>query len=92
MKEQKYLKEVFEKTQRGFVVSKISSNYSEHLNVIKLFDEDNVCSLVAIPFFDNGKVTSIMIAYILMKDNWHSSISRYMLDESDMRIYELLFR
>ena len=92
MKEQKYLKEVFEKTQRGFVVSKISSNYSEHLNVVKLFDEDNVCSLVAIPFFDNGKVTSIMIAYILMKDNWHSSVSRYMLDESDMRIYELLFR
>lgn len=58
MKEQKYLKEVFEKTQRGFVVSKISSNYSEHLNVVKLFGEDNVCSLVAIPFFDNGKVTS----------------------------------
>lgn len=46
MKEQKYLKEVFEKTQRGFVVSKISSNYSEHLNVVKLFGEDNVCSLL----------------------------------------------
>ena len=92
MKDQEYLKEVFEKTQRGFVVSKISSNYSEHLNVIKLFDEDNVCSLVAIPFFDNGKVTSIMIAYILMKDNWHSSVNRYMLDEDDLNFYQLLFR
>lgn len=89
---QNYLKKIFEKSGRGFAVSKISSNYAEHLNVIQIFGEDRVCSMVAIPFFDNNTVTSIMIAYVLMKDNWHSSVNRYMLDESDLSIYELLFR
>lgn len=88
----RFLKEIFERTGKSFVVSKVGSNYSEHLNVIELFGEENVCSMAAVPFFDNGKVTSIMIAYVLMKDNWHSSVNRYMLDESDLRIYELLFR
>ena len=27
-----------------------------------------------------------------MKDNWHGSIERYMLNEDDLRIYSLLFR
>lgn len=88
----RFLKEIFEHSRKSFVVSKVSNNYSEYLNVIELFGEDNVCSMAAIPFFDNGRVTSIMIAYVLMKDNWHSSVNRYMLDESDLRIYELLFR
>lgn len=86
------LKDIFEHNGKSFVVSKVGNNYSEHLNVIELFGEENVCSMAAIPFFDNGKVTSIMITYVLMKDNWHSSVNRYMLDESDLRIYELLFR
>lgn len=86
------LKSIFEKRQKGFAVSKISMNYTENLNVIKWFGEDRICSMAAVPFFDNGRVTSIVIAYIRMKDNWHSSVNRYMLDESDLHMYELLFR
>lgn len=86
------LSEIFEENQRGFAVSKISNNYAEHLDVVSMFGEDDVCSMVAIPYFNNGKVESILIAYVLMKDNWHSSVNRYMLDEDDLNIFELLFR
>ena len=89
---QRFLAKCFEEDPRGFAVSKISSNYSAHLNIISLFGEDNVCSMVAVPFMNNGKPESILIAYVLMKDNWHSSVNRYMLDEDDLRVYELLFR
>ena len=33
-----------------------------------------------------------IITYVLMKDNWHSSVNRYMLDEDDLNFYQLLFR
>lgn len=85
-------RKIFEKRRKGFVVSKVSANYAEHHNVMKWFDEDRICSMVAVPFFDDGRVTSIMITYIRMKDNWHSSVNRYMLDEEDLSVYEMLFR
>ena len=76
----------------GFVISKISSNYAEHQDVASLFGEDDVCSMVAVPFFNNEKIESFLITYVLMKDNWHSSVNRYMLDEDDLSMYQLLFR
>ena len=76
----------------GFVISKISSNYAEHQDITSIFGEDDVCSMVAIPFFNNARTESFLIAYVLMKDNWHSSVNRYMLDEDDLNMYQLLFR
>ncbi|MCF2642664.1 MAG: tetratricopeptide repeat-containing diguanylate cyclase [Lachnospiraceae bacterium] len=92
VEKQRFIKKCFTEDPRGFVVSKISSNYSAHQNIISLFGEDNVCSMVAIPFMNNGKLESVLIVYVLMKDNWHSSVNRYMLDEDDRNLYELLFR
>ena len=43
-------------------------------------------------FFNNAKIENIVITYVLMKDNWHSSVNRYMLDEDDLNFYQLLFR
>ena len=54
--------------------------------------EDDVCSLVAVPYFNNAKLESFLITYVRMKDNWHSSVNRYMLDEDDLNMYQLLFR
>ena len=76
----------------GFAVSKVSDNFFEHLDLISYFGVDEVCSFVAIPFMSNGKVQSVFITYVLMKDNWHNSINRYMLNEDDLSIYKLLFR
>ena len=51
-----------------------------------------MCSLVAVPYFNNSKLENFLIAYVRMKDNWHSSVNRYMLDEDDLNMYQLLFR
>ena len=40
----------------------------------------------------NGTLTSLLVTYVRMKDNWHGSIERYMLNEDDLNIYQLLFR
>ncbi len=77
---------------QGFVVSKISSSFFEHQDVIEIFDVDEVCSFVAVPFFKNGMLSSLLITYVTMKDNWHSSIERYMLNDGDLRLCQMLFR
>ena len=77
---------------QGFAVSKIDDGFQEHQDVIAYFGEDEVCSFVAVPFMKNGTLTSLLITYVRMKDNWHGSIERYMLNEDDLHIYRLLFR
>ena len=78
--------------QDGFVVSKISGNFNEHLDMISYFGTDDVCSFAAIPFFNGRKIESFFITYVMMKENWHNANSRYMLDEEDLKIYRLLWR
>ena len=77
---------------QGFAASKIGEGFLEHQDMITYFGEDDVCSFVAVPFMKNGTLTSLLIAYVRMKDNWHGSIERYMLNEDDLYIYRLLFR
>lgn len=76
----------------GIAVSKITHTFFEHRDLIAIFDLDEVCSFVAIPFFKDGKLESFFITYIKMKDNWHNSVNRYLLNEDDLRIYQLLIR
>ena len=88
----KQIADALRKSPDGFAVSKISSNYAEHEDVTGIFGDDNVCSMVAIPYFDNARLESFLVTYVLMKDNWHSSENRYMLDNDDLDMYRLLFR
>lgn len=76
----------------GIAVSKITHTFFEHRELISLFDLDEVCSFVAVPFFKDGKLESFFITYIKMKDNWHDSVNRYLLNEDDLRLYQLLIR
>lgn len=76
----------------GVAVSKISHTFSEQKEMIAFFGVDVVCSFVAIPFFKDGQIESYFITYIKMKDNWHDSVNRYLLNEDDLRIYQLLIR
>lgn len=88
----KQLEDSLKQNETGFVISKISSNYAEHQDITSLFGEDDVCSMVAVPFFNNEKMENFLITYVRMKDNWHSSVNRYMLDQDDLNMYQLLFR
>lgn len=76
----------------GVAVSKISHTFSEHKEIITFFGVDEVCSFVAVPFFKDGALESYFITYIKMKDNWHDSVNRYLLNEDDLKIYQLLIR
>ena len=76
----------------GVAVSKISHTFFEHKEMISFFDVDEVCSFVAVPFFKDGQLESYFITYIKMKDNWHDSVNRYLLNEDDLKIYQLLIR
>ena len=88
----KQIAESLKQNTGGFAISKISSNYAEHQDITSVFGDDDVCSMVAVPFFNNARIESFLITYVLMKDNWHSSVNRYMLDEDDLNMYQLLFR
>ncbi len=76
----------------GIATSKIAEGFYEYENVISYFGVDDVCSFVAVPFIKNDALSSVLIAYVRMKDNWHGSIERYMLNEDDLSIFKLLFR
>lgn len=86
------LKDIMKEYPQGFAVSMINDSFFEYQDVISLFDMNTVCSFVAVPFFKNGSLTSLMMTYVRMKDNWHSSIARYMLNDDDLNIYQMLFR
>ena len=77
---------------QGFAVSKISDSFLEHQDTIGYFGIDDVCSFVAAPFLKNGKLTSLLITYVRMKDNWHGSIERYMLNEEDVYKRQMVYR
>lgn len=76
----------------GFAVSKISGNFQRHRDIISFFGVQRVCSFAAVPFFKNGQLESVMLTYVLMKENWHASMESYMINKGDLAIYQLLFR
>ena len=86
------LKQSIEEHPNGFAVSKISGNFQRHRDIISFFGVQRVCSFAAVPFFKNGQLESVMLTYVLMKENWHASMESYMINKDDLAIYQLLFR
>ena len=74
----------------GFVISKLKKNYIEYKRVLSLFGISQICSMVCLPYYVGEKLNSIFIMYILMKDNWNAPRTKFMLDESDMEIFNLV--
>ena len=86
------LEELILHNTAGYAVSKISHTFFEHRDLIDYFDADEICSFAVVPFMKNNKLDSYCITYIKMKDNWHDSVNRYLLNEDDLNNYRLLFR
>lgn len=82
----------FDNHRSGFVTSKMRKNYNEYSTVTSIFDTSKICSIVCVPFYVNEKLDSLFISYICMKDNWNSVTNKYMLDESDLNIFQLSYR
>lgn len=84
------LTQYFDKHRTGFVASKIRKGYQEYRKIISIFGVNDVCSMIAIPFYVNEKLDNLFICYIMMKDNWSSPTNKYMLDENDFNVYSLV--
>ncbi len=82
----------FHRNRMGFVTSKINNNYVDYLDIVSLFEKNKVCSIIGLPFYFNDALKATLIAYISMKDNWHSPSTRYLLDESDYAVVEFVIR
>lgn len=86
------IEEFFHQNRHGFATSKINNNYTDYWDVVSLFAQNKVCSIIGLPFYYNDSLKAVMVAYIEMKDNWHSPTNRYLLDESDYAVFEFLMR
>lgn len=84
------LAKYFSRHRTGFVASKMRKDYREYREVISVFGVNDVCSMIAIPFYVDEKLDNLFICYILMKDNWNSPIKKYMMDENDFNVYSLV--
>lgn len=80
----------FYKHRSGFVTSKLQKNHMEYNHIVSLFGITQICSMVCLPYYNNEKLNSVFIMYILMKDNWNAPRTKFMLDESDKEFFNLI--
>lgn len=86
------LREYFEKSKTGFVTAKIDKNYDDYKKILEIFGMDILCSIVCSPFFENEKLDSLFISCIYMKTNWSIESYRYLLNENEATLFNLLLR
>ena len=86
------LRDYFEKSKAGFVTAKIDKNYDDYKKILDIFGMDVLCSIVCNPFFKNEKLDSLFISCIYMKTNWSIESYRYLLNENEATIFNLLLR
>ena len=86
------LRDYFEKTKTGFVTAKLDKNYEDYKKVLDMFGTDILCSIICNPFFENEKLDSLFISCIYMKSSWSIENYRYLLNESEASVFNLLLR
>lgn len=82
----------FSRYHTGFVTSRLRKSHVECSRILSLFGEDGICSMICLPYYVNEKLDSVFLMYINMKDNWSSPLTKYMLDESEYRLFHLMMR
>ncbi len=91
-KQLEVITDYFSQYHAGFVTSKMRKNHVECNWIISLFGATQVCSMICLPYYVDEKIDSVFIMYINMKDNWNSPIIKYMLDESEYKLFDLMMR
>ena len=82
----------FEKSKSGFVTAKIDKNYEDYKKILDVFGMDVLNSIVCSPFFENEKLDSLFISCIYTKTNWNVETYRYLLNENEANLFNLLLR
>jgi len=87
-----HIVEYFEDKTTGFAISQFSNNYHDYDDVINIFRDSKIFSIIGIPILKDDALVSIFIAFVKIKESWNSSIDRDILDANDMEIFEYVFR
>lgn len=85
-----YLRKYFEKNRESFVTSKMKKDYNDYNRILDIFGGSSICSMICNPYFVNDKLDSLFVSSIYMKNNWNAQNTNYLLDESDLNIFDLL--
>lgn len=86
------LKRYFEKNKSSFVTSKMKKNHNDYNKLLSIFGGDSICSMICNPYYTNEKLDSLFISCIYVKNNWTSQTRKYLLDESELNVFDLLLR
>lgn len=81
----------FEKRQQGFAVSRFTGHFGQYREVTEHFDEDRLCSIAGIPFFNNNRLECAVFAVIYMRDSYIYEIMNYAIGEEKLDIFEMMF-
>ncbi len=76
----------------GFAACCTQDNFYEYSELMDIFQMDNIFSFAMVPFKGGGNLTSMFIGYINMKENMHSAVERYALDDTDLSFYTMILR
>lgn len=87
-----HIVDYFEDKTAGFAVSQFSNNYHDYDDIIKIFRESKIFSIIGVPLLKDDVIIGIFIAFVKIKESWNSSIDRDILDADDMEIFEYVFR
>lgn len=86
------LRTYFEKRKSGFVTAKIDKDYDDYRNILDIFGQGELCSMVCNPYFENEKLDSLFISCIYIKTSWNFENYKCMLNENEANVYSLLLR
>lgn len=79
----------FTKNPSEFMVNRLEKTFYDYKDIISLFGINNIVSMVGIPVIVDGKLQSILIAYIEMHDNFANNFTVFR--EGDLTIFSVAF-
>ena len=90
-RERQALCRFFEMRQKGFAISRFTGHFGQYREVTELFDEDRLCSIAGIPFFNNNRLECAVFAVIYMRDSNVDGAGNYVIGEEQLDVFEMLF-
>ena len=66
--------------------------HNDYNKILSIFGGSSICSMICNPYFINDKLDSLFVSSIYMKNNWNAQNTNYLLDESELNIFDLLLR
>ena len=72
--------------QKGFAISRFTGHFGQYREVTELFDEDRLCSIAGIPFFNNNRLECAVFAVIYMRDSNVDGAGNYVIGEEQLEM------